>query len=95
MDVTFYCASYASPQGHRLHGSIFSSKNNPHRLQAVLFTENRDKTCGLEFWKAYRTRRDGEGQRQLSQAMDLAAHNAGFAKAGDNHTVYSFRPEKP
>jgi hypothetical protein len=88
--ITLYSAEYLAPDGRRLCGSVFSDPRYPGKTLSSLCQAS-PTGLSLEFWKAYRSRTDGEGQRQLQEAMTKSAHAFGYVKAGEMHTHFTRR----
>lgn len=93
MERTLYTAVFSNPEYDGSFGGSIFLEANSGRMRACVFRINPDGTCGLDFWRAYRTRRDGEGQRQLECAMENSVSSGlpGFKKISFSRTAFSLR----
>jgi hypothetical protein len=91
VDITLYNALFGDKTHPSLAGSISFNKKTPTRMTACLWKTDAGNNPGGQVWKAYRSRKDGEGQRQLEEAMNLAAYAMGVEKIKSFSTIFSPR----
>lgn len=87
MDVVTTCFSFRDPSGSELLGRVFFGKHPGSGMRAYLCRP----TAAAPAWQARRSRRDGEGQRQLEMALVAAAARMGCAPLVFSRTGFSLR----